>query len=62
MCPKGGRVTAGKRPKGRFSWYNVDMIKFTIITLFQEAVDPYLKSSMMEKAVRKGLAEFDFVN
>ena len=38
------------------------MIKFTIITLFQEAVDPYLKSSMMEKAVRKGLAEFDFVN
>ena len=38
------------------------MIKFTIITLFQEAVDPYLKSSMMEKATRKGLAEFDFVN
>ncbi len=38
------------------------MIKFTIITLFQEAVEPYLKSSMMEKAVRKGLAEFDFVN
>ena len=42
--------------------YNVDMIKFTIITLFQEAVEPYLQSSMMEKAVRKGLAEFDFVN
>ena len=62
MCPKGGRVTAGKRPKGRFSWYNENMIKFTIITLFQEAVDPYLKSSMMEKATRKGLAEFDFVN
>ena len=62
MCPKGGRVTAGKRPIGRFSWYNVDMIKFTIITLFQEAVEPYLNSSMMEKAVRKGLAEFDFVN
>ena len=38
------------------------MIKFTIITLFQEAIEPYLKSSMMEKAVRKGLAEFDFVN
>ena len=38
------------------------MIKFTIITLFQEAVEPYLKSSMMEKATRKGLAEFDFVN
>ncbi len=47
--------------KGRVL-YNVDMIKFTIITLFQEAVEPYLKSSMMEKAVRKGLAEFDFVN
>ena len=38
------------------------MIKFTIITLFREAVEPYLKSSMMEKATRKGLAEFDFVN
>ena len=38
------------------------MIKFTIITLFTEAIEPYLKSSMMEKAVRKGLAEFDFVN
>ena len=38
------------------------MIKFTIITLFQEALEPYLKSSMMEKATRKGLAEFDFVN
>lgn len=38
------------------------MIKFTIITLFQEAIEPYLKSSMMEKATRKGLAEFNFVN
>lgn len=38
------------------------MIKFTIITLFREAVEPYLHASMMEKAVRKGLAEFDFVN
>lgn len=38
------------------------MIKFTIITLFREAIEPYLKSSMMEKAVRKGLAEFDFVD
>ncbi len=42
--------------------YNKDMIKFTIITLFQEALEPYLRSSMMEKATRKGLAEFDFVN
>lgn len=38
------------------------MIKFTIITLFQEAIEPYLKSSMMWKATEKGLAEFDFVN
>ena len=43
-------------------WYNYLMIKFTIITLFQEAIEPYLKSSMMEKATRKGLVEFDFVN
>ncbi|MBO7717917.1 tRNA (guanosine(37)-N1)-methyltransferase TrmD [Candidatus Saccharibacteria bacterium] len=38
------------------------MIKFTIITLFREAIEPYLKASMMEKATRKGLAEFDFVD
>lgn len=38
------------------------MIKFTIITLFREAVEPYLKSSMMWKAVDKGLAEFEFVD
>ena len=38
------------------------MIKFTIITLFQEAMEPYLKSSMMWKATEKGLVEFDFVN
>lgn len=40
------------------------MIKttFTIITLFKEALEPYLKSSMMEKATRKGIAEFKFVN
>ncbi|MBR3253271.1 tRNA (guanosine(37)-N1)-methyltransferase TrmD [Candidatus Saccharibacteria bacterium] len=38
------------------------MIKFTIITLFQEAMEPYLKTSMMWKAVDKGLAEFEFVN
>ncbi len=40
----------------------MNVIKFTIITLFREAIEPYLKSSMMEKAVKKGLAEFDFVN
>ena len=38
------------------------MIKFTIITLFREALEPYLKTSMMWKAAEKGLAEFDFVN
>ncbi|MDO4742143.1 MAG: tRNA (guanine(37)-N(1))-methyltransferase [Candidatus Saccharibacteria bacterium] len=38
------------------------MIKFTIITLFREAIEPYLKSSMMWKATDKGLASFEFVN
>lgn len=38
------------------------MVKFTIITLFREAIEPYLKTSMMWKATEKGLAEFDFVN
>ena len=40
----------------------MDMIKFTIITLFQDAIKPYLETSMMYKATDKGLAEFDFVN
>lgn len=38
------------------------MIKFTIITLFREAIEPYLETSMMWKATEKGLAEFEFVN
>lgn len=37
-------------------------IKFTIITLFREALEPYLNTSMMWKAQDKSLAEFDFVN
>ncbi len=37
-------------------------IKFTIITLFREALEPYLKTSMMWKAVDKGIAQFDFVD
>ncbi len=37
-------------------------IKFTIITLFEEAIKPYLNTSMMWKATDKGIAEFDFVN
>ena len=65
MCP---RVGAHQRERGwtrvasLFLWYNIDMIKFTIITLFQEALEPYLKTSMMRKATEKGLAEFNFVN
>ena len=38
------------------------MIKFTIITLFREALEPYLKTSMMWKATEKELAEFNFVD
>ena len=37
-------------------------IKFTIITLFREALEPYLNASMMWKATEKGIAVFDFVN
>lgn len=37
-------------------------IKFTIITLFEDALKPYLNTSMMWKAVDKGIAEFEFVN
>lgn len=38
------------------------MIRFTIITLFPEALEPYLSCSMMWKATDRGLAEFNFVN
>lgn len=37
-------------------------VKFTIITLFEEALKPYLGTSMMWKAQDRGIAEFDFVN
>ena len=37
-------------------------IKFTIITLFEDAIRPYLETSMMWKATEKSIAEFDFVN
>lgn len=37
-------------------------IKFTIITLFREALEPYLTASMMWKAKKDGLVDFDFVN
>lgn len=45
-----------------FLCYDVYMIHFTIITLFQEALEPYLNTSMMRKATEKGFAKFDFVN
>lgn len=38
------------------------MIKFTIITLFEDALRPYLETSMMWKAAKNGIVEFDFVN
>ena len=38
------------------------MIRFTVITLFPEAVEPYLRTSMMWKAVDKGLTDFELVN
>ena len=37
-------------------------MKFTIITLFAEALKPYLDTSMMWKAQEKGLLEVEFVN
>lgn len=37
-------------------------LKFSIITLFPEALEPYLNSSMMWKAQDKGIAEFELIN
>ncbi|MBQ3352475.1 tRNA (guanosine(37)-N1)-methyltransferase TrmD [Candidatus Saccharibacteria bacterium] len=37
-------------------------VKFTIITLFEDAIKPYLNTSMMWKAQDRGIVEFDFVN
>ncbi len=37
-------------------------LKFTIVSLFNEALQPYLNTSMMWKAQDQGLVEFDFVN
>jgi len=37
-------------------------IKFTIITLFKETLEPYLNASMMWKAKENGIAEFNFVD
>ncbi|MDO5481061.1 MAG: tRNA (guanine(37)-N(1))-methyltransferase [Candidatus Saccharibacteria bacterium] len=38
------------------------MSRFTFITLFREAIEPYLNTSMMLKAQKIGAAEFDFVD
>lgn len=37
-------------------------IKFTIITLFPEALQPYLDSSMLFKAQKQGIIAIDYVN
>lgn len=37
-------------------------VKFTIITLFPEALEPYLSTSMMWKAREKGILSVEFVN
>lgn len=38
------------------------IIRFTIISLFNDALRPYLGTSMMKKAADNGLVEFNFVN
>ena len=38
------------------------LIRFTIITLFPEALRPYLDSSMLFKAQDRGILEIDYVN
>ena len=47
-----------------YVWYNgfMSKVKFTIISLFSDALNPYLNTSMMWKAKEKGIAEFDFVD
>ena len=48
--------------------YNYEMdtdsprLIFTVITLFSEAINPYLNASMMWKAQEKGIVKFEFVN
>lgn len=38
------------------------LIHFTIITLFPEALQPYLNSSMLYKAQERGIIQIDYVN
>lgn len=37
-------------------------MKFTVLTLFPEIVEGFFKSSIMEKAVEKGLIQYELVN
>ena len=37
-------------------------LKFTLITLFPEALQPYLNSSMLYKAQDRGIIAIDYVN
>lgn len=41
---------------------NMPRIRFTIITLFPEAIQPYLDSSMLYKAQDRGIIAIDYVN
>ena len=47
-----------------YLWQNRKMkpLKFTIITLFPEALQPYLNSSMLYKAQDRGIIAIDYVN
>lgn len=40
----------------------VPKVKFTLITLFPEALQPYLDSSMLFKAQKQGIIAIDYVN
>ena len=37
-------------------------VKFTMVTLFEDALAPYLSTSMMWKAAKNKVAEFTFVD
>lgn len=37
-------------------------MKFSIITLFPEVIEPYLKSSIINRAQKKGFVEFEIIN
>ena len=37
-------------------------MKFTVLTLFPEMVESYFQSSIMAKAVGRGLVEYNLIN